>query len=71
MRNIMTISLPLPLTNVVEKEVKKGNYASKSEFIRYLLRQWMEGKLSYELDLSRKEIQEGKGKLLKSLKDLR
>jgi len=71
MRNIMTISLPLPLTNVVEKEVKRGNYASKSEFFRYLLRQWMEGKLSYELEQSRKEIQQGNGKLLKSLTDLR
>ena len=69
MRNIMTISLPL--TNVVEKEVKRGNYASKSEFFRYLLRQWMEGKLGYELSQSRKEIQQGKGKLLKSLTDLR
>lgn len=67
----MSISLPLPLTTVVEKEVKKGNYASKSEFFRYLLRQWMEGKLGYELDQSRKELQEGKGKLLKSLTDLR
>ena len=65
----MTISLPL--TNVVEKEVKRGNYASKSEFFRYLLRQWMEGKLGYELSQSRKEIQQGKGKLLKSLTDLR
>ena len=71
MRNIMTISLPLPLTHVVEKEVKRGNYASKSEFFRYLLRQWMEGKLSYELEGSRKEIQQGKGKLLKSLTDLK
>lgn len=67
----MTISLPLPLTNIVEKEVKRGNYASKSEFFRYLLRQWMERKLSYELDQSKKELQQGKGKILKSLTDLR
>ena len=67
----MTISLPLPLTNVVKKEVKRGNYASKSEFFRYLLRQWMERKLGYELDQSKKELQQGKGKILKSLTDLR
>ena len=71
MRNIMSISLPLPLTNIVEKEVKRGNYASKSEFFRYLLRQWMENRLSSELEISRKEMKEGKGKLLKSLGDLR
>ena len=71
MRNIMSISLPLPLTYIVEKEVKKGNYASKSEFFRYLLRQWMENRLGSELELSRKEMKEGKGRLLKSLEDLR
>ena len=71
MRNIMSISLPLPLTNIVEKEVKKGNYASKSEFFRYLIRQWMENRLISEIELSRKEMKEGKGKLLKSLGDLR
>jgi Arc/MetJ-type ribon-helix-helix transcriptional regulator len=71
MRNIISISLPLPLTNAVDKEVKRGNYASKSEFFRYLLRQWMEEKTSHELDQSRKELQQGKGKILKSLEDLR
>jgi len=71
MRNIISISLPLPLTNVVDKEVKRGNYASKSEFFRHLLRQWMEERISRELDQSRKEMQQGKGKLLKSLTDLR
>ena len=67
----MSISLPLPLTYIVEKEVKKGNYASKSEFFRYLIRQWMENRLISEVELSRKEMKEGKGKLLKSLGDLR
>lgn len=71
MRNIMSISLPLPLTNIVEEEVKKGNYASKSEFFRSLLRQWMDGRLSRDLELSRKDMQSGKGKILKSLADLR
>ena len=71
MRDIINISLPQPMTSIVEKEVKRGNYASKSEFFRYLLRSWMEGKLAYDLDQSRKEFQSGKKKLLKSLSDLR
>ena len=71
MRNVINISLPIPLTAVVEKEVKRGSYASKSEFFRHLLRLWMEGKLAYDLDQSRNEIRKGKGKLLKSLGDLR
>lgn len=70
MRSVINISLPLPLTTIVEKEVKRGNYASKSEFFRYLLRLWIEGKLAFDLDQSHKEIQNGKGKLLKSLKKL-
>lgn len=71
MRNIINISLPFPLSSVVDKEVKSGRYASKSEFFRNLLRLWMEGKLFYDLEESRKELKTGKGKLLKSLTDLR
>lgn len=71
MRNVINISLPVQLTSVVEKEVKIGGYASKSEFFRNLLRMWMEGRLSGELEKSREELISGKGKLLHSLKDLR
>ena len=71
MRNVINISLPLPLSSIVEDEVKRGNYASKSEFFRYLLRLWVEGKLVYDLVRSRDELKKGKGKLLKSLRDLR
>lgn len=71
MRSVINISLPLTLSSVVDDEVRRGSYASKSEFFRYLLRLWMEGKLSYDLEQSRAELRRGKGKLLKSLKDLR
>lgn len=71
MRNVINISLPLPLSLFVDTEVKRGNYASKSEFFRYLLRLWMEGKLAYDLNQSRNELKRGKGKILKSLSDLR
>lgn len=70
MRNIVNISLPPHMANLVEKEVRKGSYATKSEFFRSLLRTWEENKILSELTKSRKEIAEGKGKVLKSLKDL-
>ncbi len=71
MRNIINISLPPSLTDVVEKNIKKGHFSSKSEFFRTLLRLWMNGVLANELEESRKELQRGKGKLLKSLAGLR
>ena len=71
MRAIVNISLPQQLSNLVEKEVSLGNFATKSEFFRSLLRDWQEAKLAKELDESRNEIRSGKGKLLKTLKDLR
>lgn len=71
MRSIVNISLPIQLTNVVEKEVASGKYSSKSEFFRMLLRSWMEGRLVIELEKSRDELKSGKGKLLRSLSDLR
>ncbi len=71
MRTIINISLPYQLSSIVEKEVAKGKYASKSEFFRHLLRLWTEGNLVKELGESRKELKMDKGKLLKSLSTLR
>lgn len=70
MRNIINISLPIPLAKAVDREVKTGNFASKSEFFRSLLRLWLENKLVSELEKSRMELKASKGKLLKSLADL-
>lgn len=55
----------------VKSAVKTGEYASTSEFFRFLLRKWQEDRLLKELNDSRREISAGKGKILKSLKDLR
>mgnify|MGYP001598131510 CR=1 FL=1 len=71
MRNIVNISLPEKMVKAVEDGVKKEHFSSKSEFFRALLRSWMEEKLAKELGESREEFLSGKGKLLKSLKDLR
>ena len=71
MREVINISLPKELSRSVEELVKKGKYATKSEFFRDLLRMWMEGKILREISESRKELASGKGKLLKSLKGLR
>lgn len=71
MRNIVNISLSKELTKTVEENVKSGRYASKSEFFRDLLRMWIEGRLLRELEESRRELAQGRGKALRSLKDLR
>jgi len=71
MRAIVNISLPVQLNSVVEAELSAGNYASKSEFFRSLLRNWMETKAAKELEESRRELKMGRGKVLNSLADLR
>lgn len=71
MRAIINISLPSQLSTIVEKQVESGRFASKSEFFRNLLRMWIEGQLLKDLEKSRKELNEGKGKVLRSLSDLR
>jgi len=71
MRQIINISLPKTMASTVEKTVKQGNYASKSEFFRDLLRMWLEGKIGRELAQSREELMSGKGKTLSSLAELR
>lgn len=71
MREIINISLPSPMAKTVKKAIKEGDYISTSEFFRDLLRDWQKGKLLSELNESREEIKAGKGKTLKSLRELR
>lgn len=71
MRQVINISLPKELNKAVEEIVKNRKYATKSEFFRDLLRSWIEGKVLRDLAESRRELASGKGKVLKSLKELR
>ena len=69
MRNVINISLPKELTKTVKKEVKAGNYASVSEFFRYLLRTH---RLAEELNQAKRDFDKRrKWKILKSLGDLK
>ena len=70
MRTIINISMPPELVRDMNMEVKKGKFASKSEFFRHLLRMWNTHKLSEELKKEQKEFRKGKYKVLKSLKSL-
>ena len=71
MRAIVNISLPQNLNEILEKEVVLGNFTSKSEFFRNLLRNYLETRAVRELEESRNELKSGKGKVLKSLSELR
>jgi len=71
MRSIVNISLTPQLNDLINQAVVSGQYVSKSEFIRSLLRDWSERYFASELKKSQQEINQGKGKLLSSLKDLR
>lgn len=71
MRTVLNISMPATMAKKIDRETKKGNFASKSEFIRSLFRAWEEEALYQEIKQSQKEIKNGKGVVLKSLKDLR
>ena len=62
--------MPASLKREVDTYVKEGQYASVSEFFRDMLRSWKRATLLSELRKSQKEIKEGKGKILRSLKDL-
>lgn len=70
MREVINISLPNNMAKTVKRAVKNGDYSSTSEFFRFLVRSWQEDKLVSDLNASRQEIAKGKGKVLKSLKDL-
>jgi Arc/MetJ-type ribon-helix-helix transcriptional regulator len=59
------------MADLVNREVKKNSYASKSEFFRSLIRNWSEKQIVDEILESQKEIRKTGGTLLKSLRDLR
>jgi len=71
MRTIINISLPEGLNREIERVMKKGKYSTKSEFIRELLRSHLEDELVRQVEESEREIRAGKGKILRSLRDLR
>lgn len=72
MRTIINISLPEVLNREIEKAVKKGRYSTKSEFLRELIREKLEEEDIHEqIRRSEAEFRAGKGKVLRSLRDLR
>jgi len=71
MRKVINISLSIELYKEVEKAVKSGRYSSKSEFFRDLIRLWQDEQLLNDVRESEKEFAEGRGRVLRSLKDLR
>ena len=71
MRQVVNISLPKELNKAVEEIIRNKKYSTKSEFFRDLLRMWIEGKILRDLAESKQELDSGRGKLLKSLKELR
>ncbi len=73
MRTITTISLPAAVAREVKKEAKEKGFASTSEFMRHVLRQYKQEKLFGSL--RRQEARYRKNpksfKTLRSLRDLR
>ncbi|HLG25671.1 MAG TPA: ribbon-helix-helix domain-containing protein [Candidatus Gracilibacteria bacterium] len=70
MRQIVNISLPEETVKMIKAEVKKGGFASVSEFMRHLIRLWNTEKLVRDLKDGEKAFKAGKWKTLTSLKDL-
>jgi len=71
MREVINISLPKELDREVEKIMKKRKYSTKSEFLRELIRERLaEEDLVARIGKSEVEFRAGKGKILRSLKDL-
>lgn len=71
MREVINISLPKELFREVERVMKKGKYSTRSEFLRELIRERIaEEDLLARIEKSEAEFRAGKGKILRSLKDL-
>ena len=71
MRTIVNISLSEGLNREIEKVIRRKRYSTKSEFLREIIRERIaEEDLLVRIEKSESEFLTGKGKLLRSLKDL-
>ena len=71
MRAIVNISLPPDMLAMIKAEMKNKHFASMSEFFRQLVRTHYEDKEALGLiKKSKQELAAGKGKVLRSLRDL-
>lgn len=70
MRAILNISLPQVMAEDVKEYVAEGKYSTVSEFFRDLIRGWQEDQILKDIRQSQKEFTAGKGRLLKSFRDL-
>jgi len=70
MRTTLNISMPPLQKKNVDRMIKDYNYASVSELFRDAVRALEEDKLIKDIMQSEREFAAGKGKKLRSLKDL-
>ncbi|MFZ2414805.1 MAG: ribbon-helix-helix protein, CopG family [Minisyncoccia bacterium] len=70
-RKVMSISVTPEIAKRIDGILSEGQYLSKSELFRDMLRSWEDSRIRFQVENSRKEIVSKKTKVLKSLKDLR
>jgi Arc/MetJ-type ribon-helix-helix transcriptional regulator len=70
MRATLNISMPPELKKNVDRMIKDYHYSSTSEFFRDAVRALEEDKLILDIVESEREFSAGRGKKLRSLKDL-
>ncbi len=70
MRSIVTLSLPEEMVREIKREVKRGKFASMSEYFRHVWREQRQAQLARELRKEAKEYDRGLAKKLHSHRDL-
>ncbi len=71
MRTIVNISVPKEVAREVKQIARKEGFASVSEYFRHLHREEARRNLARELKVQTRAFEQGKGKVLRSLRDLR
>ena len=71
MRTIVNISVPDTVAKEIKQTAKQRGFATVSEYMRYLVRQERERELAGSLLKDKLLFEQGKGKVLKSLRDLK
>lgn len=70
-RKVMSISVTPEIAKRIDGILSEGQYLSKSELFRDMLRSWEDSRIRFQVENSRKEIAGKKTRILKALKDLK
>ena len=70
MRGILNLSMPIQMIQDLKAEAKAEGFATLSEYIRHIIREWKKMRYANEMQNRLEDMKNGKGIAAKSAREL-